>query len=295
MKTLLEGTLTHIPLKLIAESDEIGYRTLDKEHVKNLTGLIKDHGLDQPLIVWNGGGDKGVMVELENGTKVAASYLVAGRHRRHAIRAIFKQDPARYKELFPNGVPVIVRGGDLQEAILAQLRENAAREDATYEQVLPQAIRLRDEFKMKNRAIAKAIGKSESWVSQVFDVEEVLGADAGEELTKGNLKLSHARKAAQKVKAAKKAGTPIDAKAELNKVKAKAAATKAKGKKREDRRVSPSKVMDRYLAVRKTLKLGEKLVVLENALGYLAGNEEYELPEELSQPQGEDTKGTKAK
>lgn len=291
-KTLIDGTLTRVPLRCIVDHDEIKHRELDREWVSTLSKDIERNGLDNPLFVWNGGGDKGKQVELDNGKVVPATFLVAGCHRRAALRELFKRNAERYKELFPEGVPVIVSGGEVKDALARHLRENVQRRDMPAEQVLPVIRRMRDDYGMKQKEIAKSIGKSEAWVSQIFDIEETLGEEGAEEVSKGGVQLSEAREAARKVKAAKKAGKPTSAKEELQKVKAKASLRKAKGKVREDKRVSAKKVWARYIALPK-MNLGAKLGIAEAAMGYLAGDEEYDLPAELSADVEAETKKSK--
>src|SRR5688572_3334327 len=282
-KPFQEGTLTHVPLRCIVDHDEVKEtsRPLDKEWVGDLAKDIERNGLDTPLLVWNG-GKNGKMVELEGGKRIPASFLVAGAHRRAALRTILKSNQARYKELFPDGIPVFVRGGEIQEVLGAQLRENVQRKDPSPEQVFPVLQRLRKEFGMKQKEIAKLVGKSEGWVSQVFDIEETLGDEATDELKKGGLKLSHAREAARKVKEARKKGLKVSPKEAVEKMRARHKALKAKGRTREEKRVSAKKVWLRYCALPK-MNLGEKLGIAEAAIGYLAGDEEFELPEELQQ------------
>jgi ParB-like chromosome segregation protein Spo0J len=279
-KTFVEGTVTHVPLKAIIDHEEILHRPLDKEWVNELAKDIERNGLTVPLIVWNGGGKKGQQVELENGKIIPATFLIAGLHRRAAIRSILKANQPRYKELFPDGVPVHVLGGEEQDALAALLRENVQRKDMDMAQILPIISKMRDEYGMKQKDIAAKIGKSAAWVSQVFDIEEELGEEGSEELKKGGVSMSDAREAAGKVRKAKKAGKPVSAKDELQKAKAKKAALKAKGREREERRVSAKTVWKRYSALPK-MNMGAKLTVAENALGYLAGDEEFDLPPEL--------------
>jgi ParB-like chromosome segregation protein Spo0J len=282
-KPFSEGTLTHVPLRCIVDHEEIKEtsRPLDREWVDDLSKDIERNGLDTPLLVWNGGA-KGKMVQLEGGKRIPASFLVAGGHRRAALKAILKRNQARYKELFPDGIPVNVRGGELQDVLGAQLRENVQRLDVPPEQVFPVLERLRKEFGLKQKEIAKLIGKSEAWVSQVFDIEETFGEEATDELKKGGFKLSHAREEARKLKAAKKLGKKVDPKAAIEKMRAKHKALKAKGRVREEKRVSAKKVWARYCALPK-MNMGEKLGVAEAAIGYLAGDDEFDLPEELSE------------
>lgn len=282
-KPFAEGTLTRVPLRCIVDHDDIKEtsRPLDKDWVVDLSRDIERNGLDTPLLVWNG-GSKGKMVQLEGGKKIPASFLVAGGHRRAALRALLKRNQNRYRELFPDGIPVIVRSGDMQDVLGAQLRENVQRKDMPAEQVFPVLKRLRKEFGLKQKDIAKLIGKSEGWVSQVLDIEETLGEEAVDDMKKSGLKLSHAREAARKLKEAKKQGKKVDGKAALAEMRERQRKLKEKGLTREEKRVSSKKVWSRYCSLPK-MNLGAKLGIAEAALGYLAGDDEFELPEELQQ------------
>lgn len=288
-KTYSEGTMTHIPLRLIVEHPQIIYRSLNEEWVEELSKNIEQVGLTVPLIVWNGGGDKGVRMQIGEGDsaeKVAASFLVAGNHRKNALKSLFKRNAARFKELFPDGVPAVVIGGDLKDALTAQLRENVMREEMSPAQVFPVLkFLLKKEDKggggMSQKEVAKAIGKSTAWVSQVLDIEEQLGEEGVEALEKKEVGLAAARDVASKVKKAKKEGKAVDAKEELKKVKEKVATRKAAGKAREAKRLSAKKLWERYLALPR-MSMGESKAILEAALGYLAGDDNSELPEELT-------------
>lgn len=288
VKRLADGTLTRLPLKVIVDHPEINYRDVNQEAVEALSLNIEQVGLSVPLIVWNGGGEKGQMMQLGEGeaaTKVPASFLVAGNHRRAALKALMKRNLARYKELFPDGVPVVTMGGEMRDVLTAQLRENVMREEMSPEQVFPVLKRLlKKEEKggcgMSQKEVAKAIGKSSGWVSQILDIEEQLGEEAVEALKKKEIGLAAARDVAGKVKKAKKAGKEVDPKAELKAAKDKAAKRKAEGKNREAKSISAKTLYKRYLALPR-MNQAEKVAMLEAVLGYLAKDENSELPDEL--------------
>lgn len=287
-RTFVEGTITHIPLKSIVDHPDIIYRSLNEDHVKTLANNIEQVGLNVPLIVWNGGGEKGAQMVVGEGDdekKMPASFLVAGAHRRAALKSVLKKNLAKYKELFPNGIPVIVTGGELKDVMTAQLRENVMREDMSPEQIFPVLqFLLKKADKggggMKQSEVAKAIGKSPGWVSQVLDVEEQLGEEGVKALENKEIGLSAARNLAKEVKTKKKAGEAVDPKEELKKAKAKVADRKAQGQQRAEKRVTPKTAWKRYNALPK-MGMGAKLTILEGTLAYLAGIEEAELPDEM--------------
>lgn len=298
-KTFSEGTMTHIPLKFIVEHPEIIYRDLNDEWVEELSRNIEAVGLTVPLLVWNGGGEKGQRMQIGEGDgaeKVAASFLVAGNHRRAALKSLFKRNAARFKELFPSGVPCVVLGGEMKDVLTAQLRENVMREEMSPEQVFPVLKRLlKKEEKggcgMSQKEVAKEIGKSQGWVSQILDIEEQLGEEAVEALKKKELGLAETRQIASKVKKAKKKGEAVDPKEELAKAKAKKKALKESGKSREPKRFTAKKLWDRYTALPR-MSMGEAKAILEAALAYLAGDDNAELPDELkadAEEEGDDS------
>jgi ParB-like chromosome segregation protein Spo0J len=299
--TLLANSLSFIQLGRIldyeTENASMGNRKIDKQWVKELAADISRNGLTVPLLVWNGGSDAGKTAELPSGKEVPASFLVAGFHRRQAIQTIRDTEPARYKELFPNGIPCYVRGGTLAECITAQLRENVSRKGVESADILPQMLRLRDEFSMSSKDIAKAIGKSASYVSQVFAIEEELGEEGVEAVSKGEVKLQHAKDASREVKKAKAKGETPNVKEKVAKLKDKAKKLKDSGKEREVRRLSAGAILDRYEAIPASakLKVGGRLLILEAALAYLAKREGVELPEELAVEDEKPAKGKKAK
>lgn len=293
MKSFTDGTMTHVPLaRIVVDNETIPQRRLDQAHVDELSASIETSGLDVPLIVWNGGGDKGKLVQLESGEKVPASYLVAGQHRRAALKALHKRNVARFKELFPDGVPVVVQGGELKDILTAQLRENVMRKDMAPEQVLPALERLikkdsKGGMGMSQSEVAKAIGKSKGWVSQIIAIRDELGDEGVEALKSGDAGLADAREAAAEVRKAKKAGKPTDAKAALKKVVDKKKKAKAAGRERAERRLSAKVLWKRYLAIGK-LTMGDAKSTLESALGYLAGDENVELDSRLTEEDNDD-------
>lgn len=280
-----EGTLTHVPLSHILRNDEIKYRPLDEKHVAELAKNILENGLESPLLVWNGGTKKGELIQVEGSDKkIPATYLIAGNHRLAALTKIRRDDKALYKERFPEGIPVHVRSGEIQDVLLAQLRENVTRKDMGAEHILPIIKRLRKDFSMKGRAIAAAIGKHESYVSQILDAEETLGEQEAEEIANEGGTIGDLRKAAKKVKEAVKKGKDkkVAAKEATKEAKSKIANKKASGRQRDERRVSAKKVYERYIALPRGLKMGKKVTILETTLAYLAGDEDTPaLPKEL--------------
>jgi hypothetical protein len=285
-KTLKDGVQYVAFPNLQTDKAEIGNRPLDKEHVAMLTESIKTQGLMTPLVIWNG-GENGGTTEVEddqgNKTTVPTALVIAGFHRLAAIRKLYRNDREAYDTLFPNGIPVMVRSGELQDVLLDQLRENVARKELDGADALVVMVRLRDEFKLKNSQIAKRLGMTDSWVSQIFSIEATLGKKAAESVKGKELKLTDAIKVASEVKKAAKSGKPLSEKeidAKVDKAKAKRKELSDKGRDRAEKRVSAKALYKAYIKMPKTAT-GQKLNILENALAYLAGEEGAVVPEEL--------------
>lgn len=278
------GDLRRIPLEHIFDSDTLTpARELDSDHVNELSESIEKNGLDQPLLVWDGGA-KDNEVQVSGGKKFPATFLLAGNHRRAALRKFKKRDKSAFEKMFADGIPVRVISGDLKDAVAAQLRENLDRLNPTPEQILPSIIRLKDEFKMKGKAIAAAIGKSTAYVSEILAIREHLGEEGVEAAKGGNLKDSI--KAARKVKKGESTKE-----AEVEKLKSKK--SKKKGKKKAAKRASLKQLFARYRAL-PSLKTGVRVEILEKLCEYVLGDSD-DLPDELQADESEDEAPVKAK
>jgi ParB-like chromosome segregation protein Spo0J len=207
------------------------------------------------------------------GEVVPATFLVAGFRRREALRKFRADNPKGFDKKFPNGIPAIIRTGELQDILCLHLRENIARVNPAAEDIIPVLLRLQDEFKMKQNVIAAQVGKSTAWVSQILTVKKTLGKEGIEELEKGGISLKDAKDASAKVQAAAKKGVKLDAKEELQKAKDKTSARKESGRERDEKRMSAKKVFAIYKAM-PSVTMGERIQLLEKALGYLAGAED---------------------
>ncbi len=271
------GPKQFLPLEHIVDHPDVGNRELDKEWVGELAESIRANGLDTPLFVWNGGED---YANMQIGNKeLPSSFLIAGMHRRAALKVIRKTDAVRFAELFPAGIPVRFFGGDMKDVLFLQLRENVNRLNPTVEQLLPKVIRLRDEFKLRSKVIASHIGRSEAYVSQLLAVEAELGTEGVAEIISGNVDAKDALKAVQALKADKKAGKTPDKKGAIEKAKASTAKRRDAGRDRDEKRTSFKVLWKRYQAL-PDMKDEEKLKILEKACGYIAGERDA-VPREL--------------
>jgi ParB-like chromosome segregation protein Spo0J len=265
----------HIPLDLLANHPQVPHRQLDKTHVEELYNSIKKSGLDTALIVW-GGEKPGSKMRVKE-TLYPMSFLVAGAHRREALRMLKKHDAERYAELFPKGVPCTLRVCPLSEAICILLRENVDRKDMAPEQVLPYMQQLQ-KMGLKGNVIASRIGKSTAWVSMILDITKNLGDEGVEEVAKGGVSMREARKASKDVKSGK--STPKDAIAK--------AKLKKGGKKRAAKRVGIKALYDRYSALPGSrVTNGLRIQILEGLIEYVIGDND-EIPELLQEEASEE-------
>lgn len=269
----------YVPVEHLLDHPDLPKQKLDADWVAELKGSIEESGLDTPLQVWNGGDTTNTM-ELKDKSEVAACFLIAGFHRRAAIRQIAKESPKTYAALFPNGVPIVMQSyEDVAEVIAARLRENLARRTPTTAELLPLMQELRDKHKKKQKEIAAMIGRSEPYVAEVFSIEENLGAEGAKEVAEGGVHAKDALKAAKAVKAEKKAGKTPDVKKHIAVAKAKTAARVASGRDRDEKRTSGKRIWKAYKSL-PSMTMGAKVIILEGALEYISG-ETDKLPKEL--------------
>lgn len=280
-----EGDLQHVPLDHLVDHDELEYRHIKPDHVAELKASLRRSGLDTPLSAWNG-GDPEIRMEFDGVKGVfPASFLVAGQHRREALRELAKEEATWFAKTFPNGIPVIMRTGDLKDTLLAQIRENAARDNPEPHEILPQVKRLQESFGMKASEIAKGVGRSKTWISRVLDIENVLGPKALKKVIAGEIGFSDAIEAAAQTKRDEKSGKTVDKVGTVKQLVQKGKIKKKANKKRAAKRMGAKAVYAAYNAL-PNLVIGKKLKIAEAALEYLAGESE-ELPSQL-QPEEEE-------
>lgn len=276
--------ITMVSLDHLLAHKDLKNRPIDTSHVEDLYNSIKAKGLDTALVTWDGGSSDSRM-KIGDDT-YPSNFLVAGFHRRDALRRLRKDSKDRFDELFPGGlVPVNRRTGSMAEMLCLQLRENVARKDPTPQELFPLLEKLSKDHKMKNIAIAKSIGKSEAWVSRMLSITTELGDEGAAAVADGEATVSDLQAVAEESKRSKKTGKDFDKQAALSKVKAKGAAKKASGAQRGDKRASAKTLWGRYLALPKGAALGVKFRVAEAALKYLAGETDKLEPEIQRDPE----------
>lgn len=284
--------ITLVSLDHLLAHSKLKNRPIDKAHADELYESIKKNGLDTPLNTWNGGSDDGMMTIGEAKEKVPANFLIAGFHRREALRRLRKEDSARFDVLFPGGIPVRRRGGQLVDMLALQIRENANRKDPSLAELLPMLKELRDTHKMKGAAIAKLVGKSEAWVSSIIGFLENAGEEAVAAAQDSSISFREAVKLGGEIKKAEKAAgrklTDDEKTEKVAKAKKNTAASKS-----NEKRVSAKALYGRYLARAAKITAGRKLTILEETFAYVAG-ESDDLPPELAKDDAKPAKPAKA-
>lgn len=119
-----------LPLERIQSRPSGDTRTLKPVHVTELKNSIAVLGLITPLAV-------------------DSKYrLLAGGHRRAALQELKQEDPERFQELFPNGVPVLVFAVDSEispvEALQLEIEENTQRRNYSASEIRAAAKKLEE-------------------------------------------------------------------------------------------------------------------------------------------------------
>jgi len=240
----------------IALHPNIIYREHSEESIKSLSVDIAQHGLLQPLVVWQ---DK------------ESAFLIAGKGRLDAIRLL---SSSKMNAMFKEGVPAMQISGTIDDARAAMVRENVHREDMAPGDILPTLNQLLEGRQQKD--VAKLIGKSASWVSGILSIAKELGDEANEAIKDGDISVSQAAKAAKEVKEGKTTKTEA-----LAKARTKTKAMKDAGKEREDKRPSLKVLWNRYKGLpSKGLTTGARMRILLGIVEFSV-KETEELPAEL--------------
>lgn len=134
--------LKNLPIEKIVRDEEQPRKNFDEEALFALSSSIKEHGVLQPIVVTRD-GDK--------------YKIVAGERRWRASKI------AGLKE-----IPAIVRTIDAQNRLELSVIENAQREDLNAIELATAYAKLKNQFNLDTKEIAKKIGKSESMVVNVL-------------------------------------------------------------------------------------------------------------------------------
>lgn len=270
----------------IRRHDVMNYRAVDQVQIEELAAAIDQQGLLCPLIIWNGSSTPdGAWVKEDESSEPEepAAILVAGNRRFHAIAVLKKKSPKRWKELFGAGIACRVVYGDVSDLLALKLMENVQREDPNTSELYADVLALKEQHKQSNAAIAKAVGKTPAWVSQLLSIHEELGKEGDSAVMAGEVTPTQARKAASTVRKARKGGKPVSPSAKVKEAKQQHSTNQAAGRKRNaERRVSAKGVLSRWTAI-STLRISmaRRVELLTQALEYLA-EERTVLPPELN-------------
>ena len=131
--------LKEIPLEKISRDESQPRKHFSDASLKELAESIKEHGVLQPIVV----------VKLESGKY----QIVAGERRFRA---------AKLAEL--EKIPAIIRTLDAQNKLELSIIENAQREDLNAIELATAYAKLKTQFNLTSKEIARRIGKNESTV-----------------------------------------------------------------------------------------------------------------------------------
>jgi ParB family chromosome partitioning protein len=161
------GNLTRLPIDLIQRGRYQPRREFDPDSLRELADSIAVQGVIQPVVVR----------EVENGR----FELIAGERRwRASQQAGLDEIPAVIKEV-------------TEEAAMAMgLIENIQREDLNPLEEANALSRLLLEFELTHEAVARAVGKSRTTVTNLLRLLE-LNEDVKILLEKGRIEMGHAR------------------------------------------------------------------------------------------------------
>ncbi len=155
-----------IAISDIAQNPDQPRKSFDDAALAELAESIKAHGIIQPLVV----------------TPSGSGYrIVAGERRYRAA-----------KQAGLKKVPAIVRNHKELEELEIALVENVQRVDLSPIETAVSLLRLRDQFSMTPKHIAKKLGKAETTVSNIIRLLQ-LPKPAIEALQKNEISEGHAR------------------------------------------------------------------------------------------------------
>lgn len=132
--------LAEIKLEKIVRDENQPRKDFSEEGLKELSASIKEHGVLQPIVV-----------SREENLPDGAEYkIVAGERRFRAakIAGLLK-------------IPAIVRTIDAQKRLELSIIENAQREDLSAIELATAYAKLKSQFNLSNKEIAKRVGKNE--------------------------------------------------------------------------------------------------------------------------------------
>lgn len=167
----LEGVehLRNLPIELVQKGRYQPRKTMNPEALKDLADSIRVQGVVQPILVR----------PLEN--KPDKYEIVAGERRWRAAQMAGLHE-----------VPAVIKDIPDQTAICIALIENIQREDLNPLEEANTFTRLIQEFGMTHEAVAEAVGRSRSTVTNILRLLE-LHEEVQQMLASGRLEMGHAR------------------------------------------------------------------------------------------------------
>lgn len=156
-----------LPLERIDRGRYQPRREFDPDAMRELADSIASQGVLQPIVVRPVAGDR--------------YEIVAGERRWRASQQAGLAE-----------IPVVVREVDEQTALAIALIENIQRENLAPLEEAGALHRLQEEFGLTHQAVAEAVGKSRTTVTNLMRLLE-LGAEAKSLLDAGRLEMGHAR------------------------------------------------------------------------------------------------------
>jgi ParB family chromosome partitioning protein len=159
--------IRQLGLEFIQPNPSQPRRLFDEDAINDLAASIKEHGIIQPLVVTPSGNEKYRIVAGER------------RYRASIVAGLSK-------------VPAIVRNHQELEELEVALVENVQRVDLSPLEQALSIVKLRDQFSLTPKEIAKKLGKAETTISNIVRLLQ-LPESAIEALQTGKLTEGHAR------------------------------------------------------------------------------------------------------
>lgn len=159
-------TIKQIAIDKIHINPDQPRKHFDETALEELAASIKQHGIIQPLVV----------------TPAGDGYRIVAGERRYRASKLAKLEK----------VPVIIRNHQELEELEIALVENVQRVDLSPLEQAVSIVRLRDQFSLTPKDIAKKLGKAETTISNTIRLLQ-LTKRGTEALTSGKISEGHAR------------------------------------------------------------------------------------------------------
>jgi len=159
-------TIKEINLSIIVTNPDQPRREFDETALLELADSIKEHGLIQPIVL----------------TPHKDKYRIVAGERRYRAAKLAGLDK----------ISAIIRNHKELEEIEVALVENVQRVDLSPLEQAVSIVRLRDQFSLTPKQIAKKLGKAETTVSNIIRLLH-LPKEAVDALRKGTISEGHAR------------------------------------------------------------------------------------------------------